>query len=285
MSNPKKPAPQKKSGTITRAAKDGAERVRQATTVARKSAARAGRAARDGATVAVGAVADAAKVAVDATAEFAQKTGKYIDGKSRLFLDAEFSKLRPAGVAAVARLRKANPGASPADVVDLLSTEFMAEEKGVSAKSEKFLAASTNFVITLNEIYGNKVRDDTQRQILLYLLLAANSKAARIAAQVGLVVLSFVSKRFGAVATAVAVTTEFVKKYSGRITWVGALTKLAGIENAGRKSATWVVVNSSLKILGPVPKTWPSPKTAPAKKPAATKTVTRKAVPKKKPAA
>ncbi len=145
----------------------------------------------------------------------------------------------------------------------------MSEEKGVSAKSEKFLAASTNFVITLNEIYGHSVHDKTQRQVLLYILLAANSKAARLVAQVGVMVLALASKRFGAIATAAAISTEVITKYAGKITWIAALTKLAGIENAGRKGAAWVVVNASLKILGPAPQTWPTAKATTQKKPSA----------------
>jgi hypothetical protein len=232
MSNTKKVAP---GGKIAQAAQTSA-----------KYAGKAAEAARDG-----------AKIAAEATADFAKKTGKYLDAKSRAYLDAEFAKHRPAGIANVSRLRKEHPRATPAEVIDQLSAEFMQTEKGVSPKSDKFLAASIVYVVSLNEIYGDRVRDNTQRQILLYVLLAANSNVARVAAQVGVLALSFVSKRFGAVSASIAAAVAWVKKNSGRLSWVTALAKLAQIEHAGRKSASWIVVNASLKILGPTPTDWP----------------------------
>jgi hypothetical protein len=260
MSNQSKPTPNANPGKLARAAKTGAQRVGRAAVVAR-----------DGAVVAAGAAAAGAKAVADASSDFARKTGKFVDAKSREFLDAEFAKHRPSGIANVARLRKANSGATPAHIIDLLSAEFMNEGKGVPAKSEKFLAASTTFVVTLNEIYGDRVRDDTQRQILLYLLLAANSNVARVVAQVGMLALAFATKRFGAIAAGVATALAWVKKNAGKLSWVTALAKLAQIDNAGRKSASWIVVNASLKILGPAPTEWPDSgaKTSAAKKPAA----------------
>jgi hypothetical protein len=235
MSNTEKVAP---GGKISRVAVTGAKYVSKA----------AG-AARDGAVVATGVTADIAK-----------KAGKYLDAKSRAYLDAEFAKLRPAGMANVSRLRKEHPRATPAEVIDQLSTEFMQTEKGTSAKSEKFLAASTIYVVSLNEIYGDKVRDNTQRQILLYVLLAANSNVARVVAQVSAFALAFISKRFAVIATVVA----WVKKNAGKLSWVATIAKLAQIENAGKKSASWIVVNASLKILGPAPASWPAAKKSPA---------------------
>lgn len=236
MSNTKKVAP---GGKIAQAAQTSA-----------KYAGKAAEAARDG-----------AKIAAEATADFAKKTGKYLDAKSRAYLDAEFAKHRPAGIANVSRLRKEHPRATPAEVIDQLSAEFMQTEKGVSPKSDKFLAASTVYVVSLNEIYGDRVRDNTQRQILLYVLLAANSNVARVVAQVSAFALAFISKRFAVIATVVA----WVKKNAGKLSWVATIAKLAQIENAGKKSASWVVVNASLKILGPAPATWPVAKKSPAK--------------------
>jgi hypothetical protein len=265
MSEKKKPSTPNKTGLIARAASSVADRARITATAARK-----------GAKIAAGATANAAKVAVDATTEFASKTGKFLDQKSRELLAKEFEKNRPLALATVVRLRKTHRGAKPAEIVELLSAEFMKNEKEVSAESEKFLAASTHYVITLSEIYGDKVRDNTQRQILLYLVLAANSKAAKVITQVGVVVLTFASKRFAAIASVVAIGTEFLKRSAGKMSWVSALATLAGISNVGRKSASWVVVNASRKILGPAPTTWPAAKTAPAKKPAAKKPAAQK---------
>lgn len=268
-----------KSGGRARTANNESERVERATAIVRIRAEKLGTAARkaviaarDGAKVAAGATANAAKVAVDTTTEFASKTGKFLDQKSRELLAKEFAKNRPLALAAVARLRKAHRGAKPAEIVEVLSAEFMKNEKEVSAESERFLTASTHFVITLNEIYGDRVRDNTQRQVLLYLVLAANSKAAKVIAQVGVVALTFASKRFAAIASVVAIGTEFLKRSAGKMSWVSALAKLAGIEDVARKGAGWVVVNASLKILGPAPASWPAAAKKPvARKPASTK--------------
>lgn len=270
MSEKKKASVPRKRRLIARIAAGIAEGSKRTTAAARK-----------GAKVAAGATADAAKVTAQATTDFAKKTGKFLDAKSRSFLDAEFAKYRPVGVAAVARLRKTNVGATPAEVVTIFSDEFIQKEKGSSAGSDKFVASATHFVITLNEIYGDKVRDSTQRQVLLYLVLAANSKAAQVVAQIGVVALSFASKRFAAIASVVAIGNEFLKKSAGKLSWVGALAKLAGIEDAARKGAGWVVATAALKILGPAPKTWPPTKTAAVKKPAAAKPAAKKLAAKK----
>jgi len=282
MSKDESPTPRKKSGARARSMESGSERVERATAIARAGAEKLGTAARktaiaarDGAKVAAGATTDAAKVAASAAADFAKKTGAFFDSSSRSFLDAEFAKYQSVGVATVARLRQANSGAKPAEIVELLSAEFMKNEKDVSAESEKFLAASTHFVITLNEIYGDKVRDTTQRQVLFYLVLAANSKAAKVVAQVGVVAFKFASKRFPGLSVVVAKLKDIAAKSKGKVGWVSALATLAGVSNVGRKSASWVVVNASLKILGPAPAAWP----AAAKKPVAKKPVARKAKP------
>jgi hypothetical protein len=287
MSKDKARTPRKKSGARARSTESGSERVERATAIARAGAEKLGTAARkaasaarDGAKVAAGATTDAAKVAASAAADFAKKTGAFLDASSRSFLDAEFAKYQSVGVVTVARLRKANSGARPAEIVELLSAEFMKNEKEVSAESEKFLTASTHFVITLNEIYGDKVRDNTQRQVLLYIVLAANSKAAKVIAQAGVVALTFASKRFAAIASVVAIGTEFIKRSAGKMSWVSALATLAGVSDVGRKSASWVVANASLKILGPAPASWPSALKKPVvKKSAATKPAARKPKP------
>lgn len=279
MSKEKASTPRTKSVARARRTNDESKRVERATAIARAGAEKLGTvarkaviAARDGAKVAAGATTDAAKVAASAAADVAKKTGAFLDASSRSFLDAEFAKYESVGVATVARLRKAHSGTKPAEIVKLLSAEFMKNEKDVSAESEKFLTASTHYVITLNEIYGDRVRDNTQRQVLLYLVLAANSKAAKVIAQVGVVALTFASKRFAAIASVVAIGTEFLKRSAGKMSWVSALAKLAGIEDVARKGAGWVVVNASLKILGPAPASWPAAAKKPvARKPASTK--------------
>lgn len=269
MSEKKKASSPGKTGLLARATSRIADRARTTATAARK-----------GAKIAAGATSDAAKVAAHATADFAKKTGKFLDAQSRSFLEAEFAKHKPVGVATVARLRKSHSGAKPTEIVELLSTEFMKNEKDVSVGSERFLTASTHFIITLNEIYGDKVRDTIQRQVLLYLVLAANSKAAQVVAQLGVIALSFASKRFAAIATVVTIGTEFLKKSTGKMSWVSALAKLAGVSDVGRKSASWVVVNASLKILGPAPASWPTAAKKPvAKKSAAAKPAARKPKP------
>jgi hypothetical protein len=222
-----------------------------------------------------------AKIVADGTIDLAKKAGRFLDTKSRELLAKEFEKSRPIAVASVARLRQANSGAKPAEIVELLSAEFMKNEKDVSAESEKFLTASTHFVITLNEIYGDKVRDNTQRQVLLYIVLAANSKAAKVIAQVGVVALTFASKRFAGVTLVVEKVKDLVTKSQGKMAWVSALATLAGVNYVGRKSASWVVVNASLKILGPAPASWP----AAAKKPVAKKPAAARKPAAKKPAA
>jgi hypothetical protein len=287
MSKDEASTPRTKSGGRARSTESGSERVERATAIARAGAEKLGAAARkaasaarDGAKVAAGATTDAAKVAASAAADFAKKTGAFLDASSRSFLDAEFAKYQSVGVATVARLRQANSGAKPAEIVELLSAEFMKNEKDVSAESEKFLAASTHFVITLNEIYGDKVRDNTQRQVLLYIVLAANSKAAKVIAQLGVVALTFASKRFAGISILVEKVKDLATKSAGKVAWVGALATLAGVSYLGRKSASWVVVNASLKILGPAPESWPAAVKKPlAKKPTATKPAARKPKP------
>jgi hypothetical protein len=268
MSEKKKPSTPNKTGLIARATSSVADRARTTATAARK-----------GAKIAAGATSDAAKVAAQATADFAKKTGKFLDTKSRELLAKEFEKNRPIAVASVARLRQVNGSATPSEIVKLLSDEFALAEKGVPGKSEKFLAAATNYVLALNEIYGKNVRDENRRQLLLYVLLAANSNVAAVVAQVGAMAFAFLTKRFAAVAI-VTVVADFIRKNSGKATWLVTLSKLAGMKNVGRTSASWVVVNASLKILGPAPASWPAAaKKQVAKKPAATKPAARKPKP------
>ena len=263
---------QKRAGEI---AHDAAEAAHKAANAAGRGA----KVAIDATTVAAKNAAEAGVKAALAGADLAKKAGRFLDTKSRELLAKEFEKNRPIAVASVARLRQANGSAAPSEIVKLLSDEFALAEKGVPGKSEKFLAAATNYVLSLNEIYGKKVRDENRRQLLLYVLLAANSNVAAVAAQVGAMAFAFLTKRFAAVAI-VTLVTDFIRKNSGKATWLVTMAKLAGIKTVGRTSASWVVVNASLKILGPAPASWPTAAKKPvAKKSAAAKPAARKPKP------
>jgi hypothetical protein len=218
------------------------------------------RAAGGGAKKAAIVARDGAQVGIAVSAEFAKKTATYLDVKAREALDKEFAKAEPAALEQLARLRAANPDATPGEIVALLDTEFNATASTKKASSTAFTTAATTYVLTLNAIHGDYVRNENRRWALVYLLLAADSNVARYGVQVGALVLSFASKRFAAVAGAIAVATNLLGKSKAKVAWLGPLAKLAGITKPGRIGGTRLVSMASRRILGDPPAAWPDSK-------------------------
>jgi hypothetical protein len=203
---------------------------------------------------------DGAQAGLEVTGEFARKSATYLDAKAREALDKEFAKAQPAALEQLARLRTANPDATPGEIVALLDTEFNATSATKRTSSTSFTSVATTYVLTLNAIHGDHVRNENRRWALVYLLLAADSNVAKYVVQVGALVLSFASKRFAAIAGAVAVITNLLGKGKAKVSWLGPLAKLAGITNPGRIGATRLVSMASRRILGDPPAAWPDSK-------------------------
>jgi hypothetical protein len=223
-------------------------------------AAKLARAAAGGAKKAALVARDGAQVGIGVTAEFAKKSATYLDAKARETLNKEFAKAEPAALEQLARLRAVNPDATPGEIVALLDAEFNVSAQAKQASLTAFTSAATTYVLTLNAIHGDHVRNENRRWALVYLLLAADSNVARYVVQVGALVLSFASKRFTAVAGAVAVVTNLLGKGKAKVSWLGPLAKLAGITNPGRIGATRLVSMASRRILGNPPAAWPDSK-------------------------
>lgn len=275
----KKPSPA--ATAAAKAARDAQRIAEDAAHAVVDGAKKAAVATHKGAKVAAGATADAAKIVATSTTEFAKKSAKFVDAKTREALAKELAKTRPAAIATLARLRKAGPSSKPAGIIGALDAEFTSAEEGASATSAEFTASAANYVLTLNEIYGYKVRDEGRRAALINIVLAANSGAARAVAQVGGWVLTIVSKRFAAAAL-VAGVVNFANKHANKLTWLGVVAKLAGIKNPARKSAAWIVITASRRVLGEPPTTWPATakpaaKKSPVKKPVAKKPAVKRA--------
>lgn len=253
----------RKSGSAQRIVGDAAH-------VVADNAKKAATATRIGATKAAVATRDGAKIALDATGKFAQSAAKFVDEKTREALAKELEKSRPAAISTLARLRKANPSMTPREIIAQLDTEFSAAEKGASATSTAFTEAAANYVLTLNEIYGKAVRDENRKIALVNIVLAANSGVAKAVVQVGAGILTIVSKRFAAAAI-VAGVVNFLNKHASKVSWLGVVAKLAGIKNPAQKSAAWIVVTASRKVLGEPPAKWPASKKPAPKKPATKK--------------
>ena len=233
----------------------------------------AGAAAAKGAKLGIGAAKDGAVFA----AKEAVKAKDAIDTKSRAALDKAYAAKRSHAVKNLARLKAANPTATPAEILDILETELKEIEKDAGADSEKFLSSTSMFVFTAVELYPARSGDAATKQRLIDAVVLLDSAVAKNVAKFGGLAVGILVARFTAAGRAAAV----VGKLGSKIKWMTPLLAIAGIKNPGKKSAAWAVNAATRKILGAAPKTWPAEKAAPAKASAAKKPAAKKPVAKK----
>jgi hypothetical protein len=210
---------------------------------------------KDGSEVVAGSAAKAAGV----IAANAVKAKDYVDDKARSALDKAYESKRPLAVKNIARIKKSNSSATPAELIDILESDLKTAEDKSGTDSDAFTSAVTLYVFSTVEVYGSKVLNSKKRQLLIDTIVVIDSEVAKVIAQFGGAAVGLLAGRIGALGKAVAA----VGKVSNKMAWIKPLTNLAGIKNPGKKSTTWVVTNSTRKILGPAPKSWPK---SPAKK-------------------
>jgi hypothetical protein len=221
---------------------------------------KAGVEASKAAKVGLGAVKDGSgKVAAGATkaakivATNAVKAKDYLDDKSRAALDKAYNSKKPLAVKNLQRIKKANPKATPSDVLNTLESNLKVAEEKTGSDSDAFTDAVTLYVFTAVEVYGTKVADKKKKQVLIDTIVVIDSEVAKAIAQFGGAALTLVAGRLGAIGKAVGA----VAKASNKLSWLKPLIALAGIKNPAKKSTTWIVTHSTRSILGAPPKAWP----------------------------
>lgn len=281
-----KPAPKAKSATAKKpAAKSGRAQaiVKGARDVAATAAVEAEKAAKAGAE-------NAKKFALSA-ADFAVEQGKRGAALVEDAFEREFNRRYPLAVANVARIRKAHASKSPAEVLDLLATEFSGAKYGTD--SQKFIEAAGLYVLSAVEVHGKHVKNVTARAALVNIVLVGGSPVVLKVAPWVAIALSLLSKRIavlfaagGAAAQVADRAKPAIDKAKKGLKNAGAAAKLIDIEEPGKRSIGWAVIRATRSILGTAPANWPAaPKTAPAKTPSKTPVKTAAKPAAKKPVA
>jgi hypothetical protein len=234
------------------------------------------------------AAAVAALNAAEKAAIAAKKLKRDVESSTRDALDRNYNNQRPLAEENLRRLRGKHADATPAEIVLVLEKQYLTAGAKKNADSTAFIEDSALFILTMVEIYQPDFSRAPKVQRLVDQVVFVNSKPAKAAAEYGGIAVAFVFSRIPANAAkkigAVLAKIKNAKFFRAALVAIPFLKKM-GIDDWSNQAIGKTLVSSVKKILGPAPKTWPSPKTAPSKKPAATKTVVRKAVPKKKPAA
>lgn len=205
-----------------------------------------------------------AKRAAGKVADQAVKAKDSVDAKIRAGLDEAYAVKRKVAIENVARLRKANANCSPKDLIQLLEEELKAADEATDEKTEAFTSAASLYMLSVVEVHGAKGEPTTNSQRLIDVVVALDSKAAKVIAAAGGFAVALLAKRFGPVGKVV----KGAAKFGGKVALVAPILNLAGIKNPGKKGAAWAVVAATEKILGEPPKSWPkaeAPKVAAAK--------------------
>jgi len=235
-----------------KAASAGFEKIKDTTAAAAEGAAKVGAAAADGAAKAGHATLEAMKDVGGAVATGASTAKDYVDDKTREALDNAYAAKRHIAVDKLVALRKAHPGASPGAVLDILEKELTDSELKSGAESEGFSGAAALYALTAVEIHGELVANATNKQRLVDAVVVIDSETAKNIALVGGLALTLVAGRFSSVGKA----AKLLAKVTLKVAWLKPIMSLAGIENPGQKSAAWVLVTASHKVLGPAPESW-----------------------------
>ena len=202
----------------------------------------------DQASKAAQAGAKAAKDGVNILAEKAGDAKDFLDEKTRSGLDQAFAKKQQVAQSNLARLRKAHPKANPSVILTELEAELVKAEKKSGVDSEEFASATALYMFTAVEIYGNQCESAEGRQKLIDATVMLDSSAAKYAAKAAGIGLGILLARLGA--------KEGTGKLIAKAATAGALVKMLGIQNPGKKGATWIAVSAVKKFLGDVPATW-----------------------------
>lgn len=205
-----------------------------------------------------------AKTAAGKIASQAVKAKSSVDKKVRAALDEAYEVKRKEAIDNVARLRQANPELSPKEIIGVLEKGLKAADEKSSDKSEAFSSAASIYVLSVVEVHGASKKSNRNRQKLIDVVVAFDSRTTKTIAAVGGFALTILAKRFGPVARAL----KAAAKLGGKAALVAPVIALAGIKNPGKKGAAWAVVAATEKLLGEPPKSWPkveAPKTAAAK--------------------
>lgn len=220
------------------AAKSGAEIVADKAEVATKSSVKA------------------LKAGAEIVAVKAHDAKEFLDDKTREALDKAYEAKKPEATSYLKRIRKANPDASPAEILLVMQKDLAKAETKSGSETEEFASATTLYVFTAVEVYGKKFKDAPSRQRLIDTTVLIDSEAAKIIAGLVGVGFTILLARFGGKAT---------KNVIAKVAGAGAFASMLNVKNPGKKGASWIAVNAVSTFLGPVPKSWPA-EPAPKKK-------------------
>ncbi len=256
--------------------------VKSARDVAEKAAIEAEKAAKAGAE-------NAKKFALSA-ADFAVEKGKRGAELVEDAFEREFNRRYPLAVANVARIRKAHASKSPAEVLDLLATEFSSAESTYGDDSNKFIQAAGLYVLSAVEVHGKHVKSVKTRAALVNTVLVGSSPVVLKVAPWVAIALSLLSKRIAVAGAAAATAGKVAQKAKPAVEAAkkgaknaGVVADLLNFKEPGKRSIGWAVIRATRSILGTAPAKWPAAPKAAATKPAAKKPVAKPAA--KKPAA
>ena len=208
------------------------------------------------ATSAAGAIAKIgfvkAKAGVGFAAGKAAQAKDAVDDKTRELLDKAHANQSSEAKATVSKLRTANPGMSPSEILDLVAAELKSVETRGNVEADGVIEAAAVYVFSAIEIHGDQVSDRVARQRLIDAIVIINSGTAKSVAMYGGAAVALLAVRFGAVEKVLSLATRGASKAAA----FAPLIALAGIKNPGKKSVSWLVLTATSKILGPAPQTW-----------------------------
>lgn len=203
--------------------------------------------------------AGAIQATAGAVANGAINAKSYVDRKTRESLDKAYEIRRRDAVANLARIKTTRPKATPAEISTQLELELREAESKSGSDSEAFVACVTTFVLTSVELHDQTSADAAARQRLIDAVTVIDSKLAKNAAKYGKVALAILATRFGPIGKLVS----FVSVAGNKVPWLKVVMSIAGIKNPGKKSAAWIVIAATRKVLGAPAANWPkTPSTA-----------------------
>lgn len=198
----------------------------------------------------------AIKHSAEKVAEKAAEAKHFTDEQIRAGLDKAYARKRPVYVENLARLKKSNPKAKPSEILEILEKELHDAESKAGSDSTAYIEAAALYALTAVEVYGEQIRDPEDKQQLVDWVILLDSGATKGIVEFGGLAVTLVAGRIGAVGKAVAA----VGKVTSKLSWLNPLIAMAGIKNPGKKSASWVVINATKKLLGESPESWKAPK-------------------------
>jgi hypothetical protein len=231
-----------------KAADIGLDRLKDGSAAAANAAVKAGK-------VGFGALKEGSSV-VEAGASTAKHN---LDEKTRAALDKTIDSKKKLAAKNIERLRKANPDASPEEIIDALEKDLNAIEKSADGDTGEFVAAAATFIFSAFEVHGGQIATPEAAKKLIDAVAIADHEVTKNVIKYGgaaIAIAAATSNRLGPLGKIATTVAGLGATAGAKFALIGSITSLAGIKNPGKKSVTWVVSAATRKILGDPPASW-----------------------------